>query len=138
MILISHRGNLTGPDIERENQPRHIHECLNKGLNVEIDVWYKDGLFFLGHDTPQYEVSSCFLKNQKLWCHAKNLDALYKMADSGSIHYFWHQKDDFTLTSQNIIWTYPGNPVTLKSVIVTDSKIIDACYGVCTDYPLEA
>jgi hypothetical protein len=31
---------------------------------------------------------------------------------------FWHQNDDFTLTSKNYIWTYPGQPYTASSVIV--------------------
>ena len=25
-----------------------------------------------------------------------------------SLNYFWHQTDDFTLTSHGYIWTYPG------------------------------
>ena len=23
-------------------------------------------------------------------------------------HYFWHQEDDYTITSKGIIWAYPG------------------------------
>ena len=60
-------------------------------------------------------------------------------------HYFWHQEDDFTLTSKNYIWTYPGKPYTPKSIIVMPEdnlKLFDFnqikeydVYGVCTDYP---
>ena len=42
MILISHRGNLEGKQPEQENNPLYIYNALNKGYEVEIDVWYKD------------------------------------------------------------------------------------------------
>ena len=57
------------------------------------------------------------------------------------------KEDDFTLTSNNYIWTYPGRPYTPNSIIVMPEetmpveKICDMravyCYGVCTDYPSE-
>ena len=56
MILISHRGNIMGPNPEQENHPDYIREALNIGYDVEIDVWYTDK-FMLGHDKPQYEFS---------------------------------------------------------------------------------
>jgi hypothetical protein len=33
----------------------------------------------LGHDEPHYETDYKFLMNEKLWCHAKSLDALFEM-----------------------------------------------------------
>ena len=60
------------------------------------------------------------------------------------LHYFWHQEDNFTLTSKNYIWTYPGKTYTPKSIIVMPewNKNIDEfvdlraydCYGICSDY----
>ena len=41
MILISHRGNLKGINPQRENEPLYIVEALEKGFDVEIDVWWK-------------------------------------------------------------------------------------------------
>jgi hypothetical protein len=55
MILISHRGNLNGPNPERENHPDYIWEALRAGYEVEIDVWWVEGKFKLGHDEPQYD-----------------------------------------------------------------------------------
>ena len=55
MKLISHRGNLNGPNKERENHPDYIWEALQAGYEVEIDVWWVDGKFKLGHDEPQYD-----------------------------------------------------------------------------------
>jgi len=50
MILISHRGNVSGPNPKMENSPLFIQSALEQGFNVEIDVWYKDKKFYLGHD----------------------------------------------------------------------------------------
>ena len=79
MILISHRGNINGKNSDRENSIEYIEEALDMGYNVEIDVWVIDNKFYLGHDNPLYEVDFLFLINNKLWCHAKNLEALLKM-----------------------------------------------------------
>ena len=54
--------------------------------------------------------------------------------------YFWHQKDDVTLTSNNYLWTYPGKKITNKSIVVLPEQVkyseeeLHNCYGVCSDY----
>jgi len=136
MILISHRGNINGPISEKENHPDYILQAVGKGYNVEIDVWYKNGEFWLGHDSPQYKTSVEFLKNEKFWCHAKNLKALDKMLEH-DIHCFWHQEDDFTLTSRGYIWTYPKQNITPRSIAmcVDENYVnVEGCYGICSDY----
>ena len=136
MILISHRGNVNGPSIF-ENVPSHIQKCLSDGIECEIDVWKIQDTFYLGHDNPEHEVDFSFLTQQGLWCHAKNLEALSDMLKHG-INCFWHQDDDFTLTSSGYIWTYPNKNVLDKSIIVdNDLKWKEKnyqCYGVCSDY----
>ena len=57
MILISHRGNLSGPNPLRENTANYIDEAIKKGFDVEIDIWENEGDFFLGHDEPQHKLS---------------------------------------------------------------------------------
>ena len=136
MILISHRGNLNGKDIENENNPLYIDRALGKGYDVEIDVWYENGKWYLGHDKPQYEIELDYLRNKKLWCHAKNIEALNLMLDD-DIHCFWHQEDDVTLTSCGFIWTSPGKKLTEKSICVLPEKIGEIpkdCIGICSDY----
>ena len=64
MILISHRGNINGPITEKENSPEYISDAINKGYNVEIDVWYENQVFFLGHDNPLYKIESKYLNNE--------------------------------------------------------------------------
>jgi len=142
MIIISHRGNLKGPEIEKENSPKFIQEALDAGFHVEIDVWYINNSFFLGHDEPTHNTHLNFLKNDNLWCHAKNIDALKQMIDA-KVHCFWHQTDDVTLTSLGYLWTYPGKKLTKNSVCVLPEKINNlnnikgiSVKGVCTDYPL--
>tara|TARA_B100000131_G_C17952877_1_gene547177 strand:+ start:142 stop:582 length:441 start_codon:yes stop_codon:yes gene_type:complete len=136
MILISHRGNLSGKNDDKENHPDYIQTALDKGFDVEIDVWYKDGEWYLGHDKPQYQVDLEYLKNDKFWCHAKNIEALNQMLEE-DIHCFWHQEDDVTLTSKGFMWTYPGKQLTSKSICVLPEKnneIPKKCLGICSDF----
>lgn len=139
MILISHRGNISGRILENENRPNYIEDTLRLGFDVEIDVWFKDGEFYLGHDEPQYEVDYKFLLNEKLWCHAKNVDAILEMKKY-TIHYFWHEQDTLTLTSKNYIWAYPGKQPIKRSIAVMPelfNEDISQCIGVCSDYVLK-
>ena len=117
MKFIAHRGNLKGKNPERENHPDYIDEAIEAGFDVEIDIWYEStptsGTFWLGHNMPQYEVDLLWLRerSENLWCHAKNLEALYQLLHYGEINVFWHQEDDYTVTSQGYIWTYPDKPI---------------------------
>tara|TARA_R100000005_G_C4896205_1_gene140557 strand:- start:277 stop:690 length:414 start_codon:yes stop_codon:yes gene_type:complete len=135
MILISHRGNLEGPS-DLENHPTQIKKVLDLGYDCEIDVWYEFGQFYLGHDIPEYRIDPAFLDQEGLWLHCKNLDALNACTDKQN--YFWHERDSYTLTSKNFIWTFPNKLVVDKSIIVDNdpnwqSKNYD-CFGVCSDW----
>lgn len=134
--LISHRGNISEKNSERENNPNYVQEALDYGFDVEVDVWYVMGHFWLGHDSFQYCIEPEFLVNDRIWCHAKNPEALYEMSKMGGVHYFWHQGDDYTLTSKGIPWVYPGKKLLPGSVCVkpdTGELIPDNCYGICSD-----
>jgi len=142
MKLIAHRGLINGPDSNLENLPGQILLSLQAGYDCEIDVRYINGKWMLGHDNPDYEVPFEFLEQPGLWIHAKNLEALYVLGADAKLNFFWHQEDDFTLTSQGYIWTYPGKPLTAQSVCVMPEwdKELDLttfkpdCYGICSDY----
>ena len=138
MIFISHRGNLSGPDPMLENSINYINEALKK-FDVEIDLWFKKDKFYLGHDEPQYEVNINFLKNKKLWIHAKNLDGFYELSKY-DLNFFWHEKDKIVLTSKGFFWNYPGTELSKKSICVLPeiNKIEEFnCYGICSDYILD-
>lgn len=139
-IYISHRGNVSGSIPDKENSPDYIEKALSLGFEVEIDVWYINKSFYLGHDEPKYLISKSFLKNNKLWCHAKNIDALEEMLKD-NIHCFWHQNDDVTLTSKNFLWYFPGKIKEKKGIDVMPEKNLISIekykllgIGVCSDY----
>ena len=137
MKFISHRGNLNGKDVDNENNPLYIDRALGKGYDVEVDVWYVNGKWYLGHDEPTYEIELDYLKDNNLWCHAKNIDALNEMTQYSNIHSFWHQGDDVTLTSNNFLWTYPGKELTQNSICVLPEKnnqFPKKVFGICSDY----
>jgi hypothetical protein len=140
MKIISHRGNLNGPNPSTENSIPAINVALYHGLDVEIDVWFKNDKWYLGHDKPKYIIDESFLENKRLWCHAKNLNAFNLMLKNKKINCFWHQNDDFALTSKGYIWTYPTKDTRDNSIVVLRSKkdkIPKKCFGICSDFPLK-
>ena len=142
MIYISHRGNIEGKSEKNENNPEYIMKAVDKGFDVEIDVWLLEKKYYLGHDNPQYKIERSFLANEKLWCHAKNLEALEGMMASKDIRFFWHQEDDVTLTSDNFIWTFPGKKLMKNSICVMpevsrikpSDQTLKNCVGICSDF----
>tara|TARA_B100000900_G_C20374905_1_gene631996 strand:- start:222 stop:653 length:432 start_codon:yes stop_codon:yes gene_type:complete len=136
MIYISHRGLIDGQNKDIENHPDQIKLLLNKNINIEIDIRYHKNKLYLGHDEPMYEISKDFLLNKNLWCHAKDFKALEEMSKI-NCHYFWHQEDDYTITSKGFIWVYPGKQLVKNSICVIPEKHendYSFCYGICTDY----
>lgn len=140
MRLISHRGNINTRNESLENQPTYIDLAIEKGYDVEVDIWYKDNLLWLGHDKPEYKINDKFIIDRvtKLWFHCKNIEAVIYFKKCGySVNYFWHQNDDITLTSLGYIWTYPGKQLTNYSIAVMPETIsfknIEISYGICSD-----
>jgi len=138
MKLISHRGNIDGPNLARENSPYYIMEAIAMGYEVEIDMWWIDERLYLGHDKPQYEVSDEWLEDKidKLWVHCKNTELL-NWIRSTELHYFWHENDTVTLTSKNYIWAYPGKQPIKNSIAVMpelNNDNLTSCLGICSDY----
>jgi hypothetical protein len=142
MILISHRGNIEGRITERENEPSYILDAINQGYKVEIDVWYIDNEYWLGHDEPQYKISFDWLETyfKDLYIHCKNLDGAIRFNNPPShinFNYFWHETDTITLTSHSEIWAYPGNQPIKNSIAVLPELYKDdlsECKGICSDY----
>jgi hypothetical protein len=145
MILISHRGNIDGPNPESENKPSYILNAINQGYEVEVDFWFSNNKFYLGHDEPQYDIPIEWLESnyRKLWIHCKNVDALNKLheLDRGGfyLNYFWHENDKVTLTSQGYIWAYPGvecsNGIAVMPELDKNFKP-ENMLGICSDYIL--
>ncbi|AGE55574.1 hypothetical protein ATCVMN08101_226L [Acanthocystis turfacea Chlorella virus MN0810.1] len=143
MLFIAHRGNVNGPDAS-ENSPSHIDKAISLGYDAEIDVWIVDHVIYLGHDAPQYEIDEGFLEKRRgvIWCHAKNIHALQWLLEN-KFNTFFHNIDDYTLTSKGLVWAYPGKELAKGSVCVMPEMAEDPLYleknkdnvhGVCTDY----
>ena len=141
MKLISHRGNLNGPNKERENHPDYIWEALQAGYDVEIDVWWVDGKFKLGHDEPQYDFPFSLIENHhgKLWIHCKNMDALSQLneldSNGSKLNYFSHEEDLGVLTSKGYIWSinlYDRGILVMPEVFNKEPNA--NTFGICSDY----
>ena len=152
MILISHRGNVNGPNPEQENTPVAIDSVLERNLFCEVDVWRIDGKFYLSHDPPdkkKHNIHFSFFEQraQNLIIHCKNIYALQYFHEdiSNMYNYFWHQEDDYTLTSWGWIWAYPEKKLSHFSENIAIAVMPERCVtpftkeelnnfaGVCTD-----
>jgi len=150
MRLISHRGNLNGPNESCENDPKYIDEAIDLGFDVEIDIWLVDNKYiFLGHDAPKYPVPYMWLEQREksLWMHCKNADSfefLHRL-EYVQHNYFWHQTDQYTLTSRGYIWAYPtAVPIAGAIIAIPESaygrewiqKMLEKGFigGICSDY----
>jgi hypothetical protein len=145
MIYIAHRGNLKGPDPTNENKPEYLLKAISQGFFIETDLWVINNTLYLGHDSPDYKIEIDFLLGiqEYLFCHCKNIDALYFLIKNYSnIECFYHDKDDCVLTSKNHIWNNIGKQLTDASICVMPEKdnnnqIPKKCFGVCTDFPIK-
>ena len=141
---ISHRGNINGKNELLENNLDYIDIALNKGYDVEIDLWIDNDGFYLGHDAPTYPVTLNWLVERclKLWVHCKDLktiEELKRLEDENglrSINYFFHESDDTTITSHGVLWVYPGKQPIKYSIAVLpeiNNDDVSKCYGICSD-----
>jgi len=143
MILIAHRGNINGKVEKLENSPSYIDFAIEQGYDVEIDVWYHQHEFWLGHDEPSYEVSLKWLTDRKdsLWIHCKDLISIdmlreLQIRNNVDLNYFFHDEDDCTLTSKGDLWVYPGKQPVKNSIAVMPEWHRDNtefCKGICSD-----
>ena len=147
MKIISHRGNINGPIPNKENRPSYIDCAIQLGLDVEVDIRYVYGEFWLGHDSGDYKVSDTWIlqrKNNK-WFHCKDLYsacALHKL--DINIIKFCHTYDSFVLVSNGTIWVHDLNLLLNEHCVIPLMTISDinkyngrGVYGICTDFPTE-
>tara|TARA_B110001452_G_scaffold267092_1_gene275701 strand:+ start:162 stop:614 length:453 start_codon:yes stop_codon:yes gene_type:complete len=146
MKIISHRGNLKGPDPKNENTQRHIDIALKGSFDVEIDLWKINDKFFLGHDEPLNEVSLEWLESRKknLWIHTKNFLAFEDLMETNNnYNFFFYTREPLVLVSNGKIWCHKpfliSNPKNCIIPILHDKfpkrNKYYKWYGVCTDFP---
>jgi len=142
MKYIAHRGLTDGPNSSLENCPEQILNSLEKGFDCEVDLRVINNELFLGHDSPDWPIDETFINQPGLWIHCKNLEALEFCQYNIKLNYFWHQEDDYTITSKGFIWTYPGKKLSKLGVMVMpeweDPTLINTiganCFAICSDY----
>jgi hypothetical protein len=139
MILISHRGNINGKILEKENSPKYVEDAIALGYDVEVDMWLVNDKMYLVHDKPQYMVSDEWImdKINNIWVHCKNITCMDKLYDT-DINYFWHDKDLTTITSKGYFWSQPD--IFLKNGITVNvdyKEITEDILGMCSDYVIE-
>ena len=86
MKIISHRGNIHGIVPDRENRPSYIDCAIQLGYEVETDIRYIAGNFWLGHDTPDYIVTDKWIqmRAKSIWFHCKDINSAHKLKDLNS------------------------------------------------------
>jgi len=139
MILIAHRGNISGPSLDPllENTMPYLLLAIEKGYDVELDVWALAGEFYIGHNGPVTPVTLHELRKigDRGWFHAKNIQALTLLKDE--FNTFFHDQDAMTLTSRGIIWSHKGaiNPAGIVCMPDLDSEsyLLYEALGVCHD-----
>lgn len=124
--------------MDYENYPLYIDSAINSGYDVEIDIWFVENNWWLGHSMPEHKISIEWLleRNNKLWIHCKNHEAVEHLHQT-DLNWFWHDDDDMTLTSKGYIWAHPKiQPLKNSIAVMPDNYNWDLtqCKGICSDY----
>lgn len=142
MRIIAHRGNIDGPCPVAENHPDYVLEAIKRGYDVEVDVRMTDSGLYLGHDEPVDLVPMDFVRNSKIWAHAKDPVTFGILSKFPDVNCFYQESDAISVTNQGFIWCHKDHPVRgPRSVVYWDgsdpmaNEILEsgAC-GVYTDY----
>ena len=96
----------------------------------------------MGHDYGEHKLSIEWFEERKglLFIHAKDLATYTYFIRQKGFNVFWHQEDDYTLTSAGQIWAYPGSALNEKTICVMPETVlysikdISRCLGICSDF----
>lgn len=142
MIFISHRGNLNGIILDRENSPEYINEAIEKGYLVVVDVWLVgEDHFALGNDRPKYLTNIEYIKQNNIICRARSLNTLNALIESRA-HCFFQDYERISLTNGGLIWAAPSQSVTPRSIVIMPEHEISnvrtaallKCAGICSNF----
>jgi len=141
MILISHRGNIDSVNLDKENTKSYIQKAIDLGYDVEIDIRYINGKFWLGHANPIYGIEFNWLLKRKenLWIHCKDFVALSKLIKT-DLRIFYHLQEDYTIISDKHIWAHNLKNINDECIIplIGKNDILKwkpvPVYGICSDY----
>lgn len=144
-LHICHRGNISGPVKQLENNFGILIQRSLKGMDVEIDVWYHEGSLWLGHDKPDYKITLEWLAAcKRRLIHCKDYKTLeYLTLESGKraldLHLFYHTNEHYAITTKGHIMVCPGQPLLEGSLCMmpemanyTEEEKLK-CFSVCSD-----
>lgn len=97
MRIISHRGNLRGVD-PKENFPDRIKKVAET-FETEVDAWFINGLYYLGHDRPEFEVDKFFFMDSNLLVHAKTVATYLQLHRYSDVNVFLQHQDGLAVSS---------------------------------------
>jgi hypothetical protein len=112
-LHIAHRGLIEGPNPELENSIETLTSRKKAGLHSEIDIWWTEGKFWIGHDFPREPVTLEFLNSSYFWIHAKHDESFRELQrvsnENGlGLRIFYHTDEDYVLTTTGDTIIYPG------------------------------
>lgn len=145
-MKIAHRGLVDGPNPALENRRGKIEGLVvEEGKVCEVDVWFLQGEYWLGHDGPMEHVDFSWLLKHKdrLLIHTKNVEAFSSFTFLRShggydFHFFYHGTEDVVFTSRGIVIPYPGIDVYPGWIhMMPESALPKNNYGpvaICSDF----
>lgn len=144
MIKYSHRGNINGKILEKENSIEYIKKSIELGYNCEVDVRYINNTLFLGHDFSQYiiDINELLKIKDKILIHCKSSETLnYFIKNYPEFEIFYHDIENCVLTSKNHIVCGPNTKenFTENTIIALPEDFINIpdyknIYGIISDY----
>lgn len=141
-LRIAHRGLIAGPDPAHENSIEILQKRKEAGLHSEIDIWWKQGNFWIGHDFPHEIVSLEFLTSPYFWIHAKHDQSFRELQrislEKGlGLRIFYHTDEDYVLTTHGDTIIFPGLEDCSGWVYMMpeSGKIVPSCASaICSDF----
>jgi hypothetical protein len=144
MKIISHRGNINGAIPDRENRPSYIDCAINLGYDVEVDIRFINGQFWLGHDEPQYKIELSWMtdRKNKIWYHCKDISSAIILTElNDEYQFFCHFSDKYVLTSIGKLWVHDldlnlGDTciIPLLTIKDIDNYSGNKPFAICTDF----
>jgi hypothetical protein len=142
---VCHRGNVSGPQKELENNFGILIQRSIQGYRVEVDVWYHEQNLWLGHDKPEYKITLDWLAScKKRLIHAKDGKTFeYLLLEAGKraldLHVFYHTEEDYVLTNKGLVICYPGKPLLEGSLCMMPERAkyrpedFQKSFSICSD-----
>ena len=120
---ILHRG-ISISDSLSENHPLTIKHRNDNGYSCEYDIWFFNDTWWLGHDKPTYNVvciDTFIRQSADNLIHAKDgatfAEIIKYCRERGyNNEIFYHTNEDYVLTSNMNIITYPGRYIVCSSI----------------------